>query len=227
MSSCVADDEKAPLTLESGQRLETDAVFVAAGRTSNTANLNLSEAGVPVGDRGLIKVNESYQTEVPHIYAAGDVIGFPALASTSMEQARVAMVHAFDLGYKNEAAPILPFCIYTIPEVSMARATEEQLTKDGVAFVKGIARYSGNPRGLIIGDCEGMLKLLFRRDDMRLLGVHVIGEQASESVHVGLVALMCEASSDLFIRTCFDSPTLGDLYKYATYDAMARSRATD
>ena len=174
-----------------------------------------------MGPHGIISVNDHYQTEVDHIYAAGDVIGFPALASTSMEQARVAMVHAFDLGYKSEGPTILPFGIYTIPEVSMAGATTEQLQKDGVDFVAGTARYGGNPRGLIIGDYEGMLKLLFRRSDMRLLGVHVVGEQATELVHIGLIALMCEASSDLFIRTCFNYPTLGDLYKYATYDAMS------
>jgi NAD(P) transhydrogenase len=225
VKSCEAREDCAVLELDSGHTLETDAVFVAAGRTSNTGDLNLAAAGITVGSRGLIPVNDHYQTEVDHIYAAGDVIGFPALASTSMEQARLAMVKAFDLGYKDDAVPILPIGIYTIPEVSMAGETEAKLREEGVDYVVGTARYGGNPRGLIIGDYEGLLKLIFRREDMRLLGVQVLGEQASELVHVGLVALMCEASSELFIRTCFNYPTLGDLYKYATYDAMARQQS--
>lgn len=227
VKACRADENCAVLELDSGQVLETDAVFVAAGRVSNTGSLNLAAAGITVGQRGLIPVNEHYQTEMPHIYAAGDVIGFPALASTSMEQARLAVVKAFDFGYKEDAVPILPFGIYTIPEVSMAGKTEEEVRDQGIDYVIGTARYGGNPRGLIIGDYDGMLKLIFRREDMRLLGVHVIGEQASELVHIGLIALMCEATSDLFIRTCFNYPTLGDLYKYATYEAMGRLQSAD
>lgn len=220
VQACTADPASAHLTLSSGRELDVDAVLVAAGRISNTGKLNLQAAGVDAGERGLLKVNEHYQTNVPHIYAAGDVIGFPALASTSMEQARLAMVHAFQLGYKKEVSPILPYGIYTIPEVSMAGETEESLRAKKIEYIVGKASYGNNARGEIIGDFDSFLKLLFQRSDMKLLGVHVIGEQATELVHIGLAAMLAGATSDLFIRACFNYPTLGDLYKYATYDAM-------
>ena len=137
-----------------------------------------------------------------------------------MEQARVAMCHAFNIAAKADLAPLLPTGIYTIPEVSMVGATEEVLQQQGVDFIAGRARYADNPRGRIIGDDTGLLKLLFRRDDMRLLGIHVIGEQATEVAHLGLLALLTESGADLFNRACFNYPTLGELYKYATYDAL-------
>ncbi len=210
------------LSLDTGAKLPADAVLVAAGRASNTSSLGLSAAGLSPGASGRIEVDAHYRTVVPHIYAAGDVIGFPALASTSMEQGRLAMVHAFDLKYKTEVAPILPYGIYTIPELSMAGETEEALTAAGVPYVVGRAEYNNNARGLIIGDSAGFLKLLYRAPDMKLVGVHIIGELATEVLHVGLTAMLCDATSDLFIRTCFNYPTLGELYKYATYDAMGR-----
>jgi NAD(P) transhydrogenase len=182
--------------------------------------MGLEGIGIVPSNRGLIAVNEHYQTAVPHIYAAGDVIGFPALASTSMEQARIAMSHAFDLKFKERMAPILPYGIYTIPECSMAGETEESLTKAGVDYVCGHAYYKTNARGEIIGDEDGFLKLLFRTDDMKLMGVHVIGEQASELVHIGLTALLSNATADLFIATCYNYPTLSEIYKYATYSAL-------
>ncbi len=157
---------------------------------------------------------------MPHIYAAGDVIGFPALASTSMDQARVAMVHAFDLKYRGDVAQILPYGIYTIPECSMAGESEDALKEKGIPYVVGKATYANNARGKIIGDDKGFLKLLFAVDDMKLLGVHVIGEQATELVHVGLIALLAGKTADLFIETCFNYPTLTELYKYAAYDAL-------
>lgn len=224
VAACEADDERAHLTLESGATLDVDAVLVAAGRVSNTGDLNLAAAGIDAGERGLIPVNDRYRTNVEHIYAAGDVIGFPALASTSMEQARLAMVDAFDLGYKTDVAPILPYGIYTIPEASMAGESEESLTAAGVDYVVGKSNYGDNARGQIIGDFEGFLKLIFRTEDMRLVGVHAVGESASDLVHVGLVGMMMDATSDLFIRTCFNYPTLGELYKYATYDAMGEAQ---
>jgi NAD(P) transhydrogenase len=187
--------------------------------------MNLEALGVTPGSRGQLEVNAHYQTSVSHVYAAGDVIGFPALASTSMEQARVAMVHAFDLKYKTAVAPILPYGIYTIPECSAAGETEESLQKQNIPYVAGRARYEHNPRGQIIGDRDGFLKLLFREEDMRLLGVSVIGEQATELVHVGLTALLQEATAELFIQTCFNYPTLSELYKYATYDALGARQA--
>ena len=208
------------VSLKSGRTVTVDTLLAATGRTGATDDMALDTVGIKLGSRGLIEVNDRYQTSLPHIYAVGDVIGFPALASTSMEQARIAMVHAFDLHYKTTLAHILPYGIYTIPECSMAGETEESLQKKGVPYVAGRARYAANARGQIIGDEDGFLKLLFHADDMKLLGVHVIGEQAAEIVHVGLTALIMAAGADLFIHTCFNYPTLTEVYKYATYDAM-------
>jgi NAD(P) transhydrogenase len=208
--------------LKSGTLLNPEAILVSSGRGGNTKTLGLENIGVAADERGQIHVNEHYQTTVPHIYAAGDVIGSPALASTAMEQARVAMVHAFDLKYKCDVARTLPYGIFTIPECSMAGETEEALQKAGVRYVVGKATYASNARGHIIGDDKGFLKLLFRFEDMRLLGVHVIGELATELVHVGLTALLLEQCADVFIQTCYNYPTLTELYKYATYDALGR-----
>jgi len=208
------------LTLSSGATLSCDGVLVCAGRQSNTDRLNLSAAGITPGKRGLVPVNEHYQSVVPHIYAAGDVVGPPALAATGIEQARVAVCHAFDSKFKGDLAKVLPTGIYTIPEASMAGETEESLKEKGIQYVVGRARYMEVARGEIIGDETGFLKLIFRCGDMRLLGVHVVGEQATELIHIGLVALLAEAGADLFNRACFNYPTLGDLYKYATYDAL-------
>jgi NAD(P) transhydrogenase len=210
------------LTLTSGATLAVSDVLVAAGRQSNTGDLNLAAAGLTLGKRGLIKVNAQCRTEVPHIFAAGDVIGAPALAATGMEQARMAMCVACEVDYKDVVAPILPTGIYTIPEASMAGETEDSLKAKGVDYVIGRARYMDNPRGQIVGDENGLLKLIFARDDMRLLGVHVVGEQATELVHIGLVAMMSGSGAELFNRTCFNYPTLGDLYKYATYEAILK-----
>jgi NAD(P) transhydrogenase len=212
------------LRLSSGATLSADTVLVAAGRTSNTESLGLEAAGVTVGKRGLIPVDAQYRTNVPHIYAAGDVIGAPALAATGVEQARVAMSHAFDLGFKSEVAPILPYGIYTIPEVSMAGETEASLREKKVDYLVGKALYRENARGQIIGDRAGFLKLLFRRGDLKLVGIHVIGEHASELIHVGLAALLMDAGWDLFNRICFNYPTLGVLYQRAAYDAAAAAR---
>jgi NAD(P) transhydrogenase len=212
------------LTLSSGATLAVSDVLVAAGRQSNTADLNLAAAGLTPGTRGLIKVDAQCRSEVPHIFAAGDVIGPPALAATGMEQARLAMCVAFGFDYKDVVAPILPIGIYTIPEASMAGETEESLKAKGIACVVGRARYADNPRGQIIGEESGLLKLIFARDDMRLLGVHVVGEQATELVHIGLVAMMSNSGAELFSRTCFNYPTLGDLYKHATYEAILKQK---
>jgi NAD(P) transhydrogenase len=219
---CGASDDAVKLSLSSGRTIEADAILVAAGRMANTDHLNLEAAGLWADGKGRIAVNDHYQTAVEHIYAAGDVVGFPALASTSMEQARLAMVDAFDLKYKKSAAPVLPVGVFTIPEVSVAGETESSLLTKGVPYVVGRALYDANARGKIIGDRKGLLKLLFREDDMKLLGVSVVGEGASELVHIGVIALMLDADNNLFIETCFNYPTLGQLYKYATYDAMGK-----
>jgi NAD(P) transhydrogenase len=224
MVTCCEAHGPGDITLEfdTGRRLCADAVLVAAGRCRNTDTLNLSAAGLEPGPRGLLTVDSHYRTSVPHIYAAGDVIGFPGLASTSMEQARVAMCHAFHMTYKTGISPLLPTGIYTIPEVSMIGSAEEELRTQGVDYVVGRASYAQCARGEIIGDQTGFLKLIFRRDDMKLLGVHVIGEQASEIVHVGVVGMLAEGTAELFNRSCFNYPTLGDLYKIATYDAIQK-----
>jgi NAD(P) transhydrogenase len=235
VESCTTKTNGLAIRLGSGGCITTEAVMLATGRFSNTRNLNLGAAGITPGKRGLLVVDETYQVVhpetrkcVPGIYAAGDVIGAPALASTSMEQARFAMIKAFNLEpYKEQLAPILPFGVYTIPECSGAGKTEEECQKEDIDYVMGKAAYNQNVRGMIIGDYDGFLKLIFEFNGdvsrpMKLLGVHVIGEIASELVHIGVNALMTGAASDLFIDTCFNYPTLGELYKYATYDAMGR-----
>lgn len=219
VAACDPRDDGVHLKLSSGTELVVSDVLVAAGRTSNTADLDLARAGIRVGERGLLTVDSVYRTEVPHVYAAGDVIGAPALAGTSMEQARFAVCHAFEI-YDKLSAQILPTGIYTIPEVSTAGETERSLREKGIPYVVGRASYDQNARGKIVGDERGFLKLLFRESDMRLLGVHALGEQASELVHIGLIAMLCDAGASLFDRACFNYPTLGDLYKQATYLAM-------
>ncbi len=215
-------DDAVRIVLKAKGERKYERVLVASGRSGNTASLGLAAAGLAPDKRGLLAVNEHYQTPVPHVYAAGDVIGFPALASTSMEQARVAMTHAFDLKYKTGLARILPLGIYTIPECSSAGDSEEQLREKKIPYVVGKTRYAQNSRGFIIGDREGFLKLIFHGDTMRLLGVHCIGEQATDLVHIGLTALLLEQDASLFINTCYNYPTLSEMYKYATYDALGR-----
>jgi NAD(P) transhydrogenase len=208
------------VTLGSGETLHVNAVLIAAGRKSNVELLNLPAAGVATGEHGIIPVDDYYRTNVPHIRAAGDVIGFPALASTSMEQARHAVRHAFSPDFAGRAARFLPTGVYTIPEVSMVGETEESLRRDGVDIVIGRGSYAASARGRIIGDSEGFLKLIFRRSDMKLLGVHAIGEQATELIHIGLIALLAGSSVDVFDEACFNIPTLGALYKTAALDAI-------
>ena len=207
------------VTLTSGFSLNVDAVLVATGRKSNTEGLNLAAIGVKTGEWGIIPVDAHYRTNLPHILAAGDVIGFPALASTSMEQARRAVSGAFGQAVSS-ASPLLPNGIYTIPEVSMVGETEESLIKEGVDYVVGRARYTDNARGQSIGDKAGVLKLLVRRDSMQILGVHIIGEQAAELIHIGLMAMQDNSPVNRFVDTCFNIPTLGALYKAAAQDAV-------
>ena len=216
----ICSAEKLDVAFKSNGVVSFDAILSASGRQGNTATLGLEKIGISADKRGLLKVNEHYQTDVSNIYAAGDVIGFPALASTSMEQARIAMCHAFDLKYKTGLARILPLGIYTIPECSCAGETEESLREKGIAYVIGKASYARNTRGFIIGDHEGFLKLLFRAEDMILIGVHCIGEQATDLVHTGLAALLLGQGAEFFINSCFNYPTLSEMYKYAAYDAL-------
>ena len=215
------------VALRSGVTVAVDCVLFAAGRAGNTTGLGLEKVGIPVNDRGLITVNERYQTAVPHIYAAGDVIGFPALASTSMEQARVAMVHAFDLKYKARVAPLFPLAVYSIPEVAMVGETEESCRGKAIDYCVGRAYYRQNARGQIAGDLNGLVKLVFRREDKKLLGVHIIGMSASELVHIGLRVLQAGGTIDTFIDSVFNYPTVGEAYKYAAYDGLGHLAARE
>jgi NAD(P) transhydrogenase len=213
------------LQLKGGERLKGDIALFAAGRQSNVEGLGLEALGVELGARGLICVNEHYQTNILNLYAAGDVIGFPALASTSMEQARVAMVHAFKLHYKEHISPVLPYAIYTIPEIAMAGLTEDDCVAKKIPYLVGRSYYDKSPRGQIIGDLSGMLKLVFSPYDKKLLGVHHIGELSSELVHIGTQALASEHTIDEFIMAVYNYPTLADSYKYAAYDGLGRWEA--
>src|SRR6266478_6165757 len=208
------------LTMKSGKVLETDAALFAAGRRAAVDGLALEKAGLAINDRGYIAVDERYRTAVPHIYAAGDVIGFPALASTSMEQGRVAVCHAFGLKYKERVASLLPMGIYTIPEISAAGDTEESCKEKKIDYVVGRALYTNNARGHIAGDTAGMLKLIFSRTDKKLLGASIIGENATELIHVGMMVLDNGLTIDEFIEQVFNYPTLSELYKYAAYDGL-------
>ena len=209
------------INLVSGKQIIADKVLRSIGRSGATAKLNLEAAGIKADDRGRIKVNEVYQSEVPNIYAAGDVIRFPSLASTSREQGRIATCHAF--GVPTHHAPeLFPYGIYTIPEISFVGQTEEELTDKGVPYEVGKAQYREIARGQIIGDTSGMLKLLFERDTHELLGVHVIGEGAVELVHIGQAVLSLKGKVDYFVDTVFNYPTLAECYKNAAFDGINR-----
>jgi len=210
----------ARIVMKSGKSLDTDAILFAAGRRAAVDGLALEKAGLAINDRGYIPVDVNYRTAVTNIYAAGDVIGFPALASTSMEQGRVAVCHAFALQYKQRVASLLPMGIYTIPEISAAGETEESCKEKKIDYVVGRARYENNARGHITGDTAGMLKLIFARNDRKLLGVSMIGESATELIHIGMMVLDKNLTIDEFIEQVFNYPTLSEMYKYAAYDGL-------
>jgi len=209
------------LTLDTGDVQEFEVVLITAGRQSNVQGLGLEEVGVQLGKRGLVIVNEEYQTNVPNIYAAGDVIGFPALASTSMEQARVAMTHAFDMPYQEKISPVLPLAIYSVPEISMVGLTEDECKEKNIQYLVGRAYYEKNARGQIIGDMSGMVKLLFSPADKKIIGAHIIGEQASELIHIASHVMMMNGTMDTFIGAVYNFPTLAASYEQAAYDALS------
>ena len=221
------DDRKdIKIVLASGEQFLTDAVLIAVGRVSNTDRLQLENADVPVGERGLLKVNEYYQTAKPHIYAAGDVIGFPALSSTSMQQARIAVEHAFNLHDKLTPLKHIPYGIWTIPEFSMVGETEQSLQARNVPYIVGRAFYNRNPRGMVLGEKVGLLKLIFAASDLTLLGVHIIGQEACELIGMGVLALETGITAHRFIDLVFNFPALTDMYKYAAYDALGQYRVS-
>lgn len=206
--------------LQSGEVLECEQLLFAAGRVGQSGRLNLGAIGITPDDRGAIAVDASYRTTAPNVYAVGDVIGFPALASVSMEQARVAVCHMFEIDYKRAVGDMLPYGIYTIPEVSCVGETEESCKARKIDYVVGRAMYADNARGLIQGDLEGMTKLIVHRGTRRVIGVHVIGERASELVHVGQAVMHLGGRVDAFIEMVFNYPTLAESYKYAAYAAL-------
>jgi NAD(P) transhydrogenase len=213
--------ERVRITLASGKQVNTEKALYAIGRQGATAGLNLDAAGLGADERGQLSVDGSYRTEVPHIYAVGDVIGFPSLASTSMEQGRLAACDAFAKEAHSLAA-LFPYGIYTIPEISVVGRNEEDLSRDGVPYEVGKAFYREIARGQIIGDSTGMLKLMFHRDSRKLLGVAILGEGASDLIHIGQAVLAHEGTIDYFVDTVFNYPTLAECYKTAAFDGVNR-----
>jgi len=216
-----ANGNRVKLHLESGKNVVADKALYSVGRTGATSRLALDQCGLCCDGRGRLKVDEHYCTEVPGIYAVGDVIGFPALASTSMEQGRLAACHGF--GIPAQSVPALfPYGIYSVPEISMVGKTEEELTEEGVAYEVGKARYREIARGQIIGDTTGLLKLIFHSETRALLGVHIIGDGASELIHIGQAVLTFGGTIDYFINTVFNYPTLAECYKVAAFEGVNR-----
>jgi NAD(P) transhydrogenase len=208
-------------TLSTGETLVADTALVASGRSGNTTGLDLEATGIEVDRRGHVVVDARFRTAVPSVYAAGDVIGFPALASVSMEQARVAVCNAFGFAYKQQVSGLLPYGVYTIPEVSCVGLGEDEAARTGVDVVVGRALYRDNVRGQIIGDHEGMVKLVFDRTTRRLAGCHCIGDHASELVHIGEAVIVLGGTVETFIEMVFNHPTLAEAFKYAAYEALA------
>jgi NAD(P) transhydrogenase len=204
--------------LESGKRLLGETVLFSVGRSGDTSSLKLENAGLETDKRSRIVVNSHFQTPVPHIYAVGDVVGFPALASTAMEQGRRAACHM--LGREFEPCRFMPYGLFTIPEISMVGQNEEQLTEARVPYEVGMARFSEIARGHIAGDTAGMLKLLFHRETRKLLGVHAIGEAATEIVHIGQAVMALGGTIDYFRDTVFNYPTMAECYKVAALDGL-------
>lgn len=201
-------------TLESGKQLNAQTLLYAVGRQGVCGQLGLDNVGVSFDDRERLKVNETYQTNVEHIYAVGDVIGFPALASTSMEQGRIAVCHAYGQPI-HSMAKLFPYGVFAIPEISMVGKTEQQLTSEGIPYEAGIAHYSEVARGQLLGDEIGMLKLLIHQQTRKIVGVHCIGTGATELVHIGQAVMALEGTVDYFIHSVFNYPTLAEAYKIA------------
>lgn len=216
-------DDVVEALLESGKTLRADALLYCVGRQGATDGLNLEAAGVKSDERDRIIVNEKYQTSVPNIYSGGDVIGFPALASTSMEQGRLAACNMFGERCDVNPAP-LPYGIYSIPEISMVGWTEEHLTKEGIPYEAGVAQYKEIARGQLLADEIGMLKLLVHQESRAILGVHAIGTGATELIHIGQTAMAFRATIDYFVNAVFNYPTLAECYKVAAFNAVNKLR---
>lgn len=211
----------------SGTVLRPEKVIFAAGRVGNTEALCLQDVGIETDERGRIKTDEHFQTSVPGIYAAGDVIGPPALASASMEQSRVAACYALGISFKSTVDPLLPFGVYSIPECAMVGLTEEEAQARAMSYVTGTSRFADNSRAAVAGTTDGVLKLVVDRDNRRVLGVHIVGEGATELIHQGQAVMHFDGTVDYFIHATFDVPTMSDAYKYAAYDCLQRMATPD
>ncbi|MCC6661124.1 MAG: Si-specific NAD(P)(+) transhydrogenase [Phycisphaerales bacterium] len=218
-----SDGVMAEALLESGKTLRADALLYCVGRQGNTADLNLAAVGLEADERGRIRVDARGKTSVPHIYAAGDVVGFPALASTSMEQGRLAACSMFGQPC-DMVAELLPYGIFSVPEISMCGWTEEKLTKEGIPYEAGVAQYKEIARGQLVGDDIGMLKMLIHQDSHALLGVHVIGTGATELVHIGQAVMAHKGTVEYFVNTVFNYPTLAECYKVAALNGLNKLR---
>jgi NAD(P) transhydrogenase len=224
-SVTLGPNDQQPIVLTrtgSGIPIETDMFLYAAGRNGNTAHLGCENAGLRPTDREALQVDQMYRTPVPHIFAVGDVIGFPALGSTSMDQGRVAVTHMFGLHGVERLAKVFPYGVYTIPEISMVGLTQEEATKQRIDYVIGRALYRDVPRGLIIGAQEGFLKLVLDRKTERILGVHIFGHQATELIHYGMELVEGEKTLRHILGSVFNFPTLHELYKYAAYEVWSK-----
>ncbi len=221
MSAPKNDQEMISITLNNKETIEVDMFLYAAGRSGSVKALNSEKIGLKLGKRETIEVNDQYQTNIPHIYAVGDVIGFPSLASTSMDQGRVAVAYIFNMEDIKHLPTYLPYGIYTVPEVSMVGITEEEAKEKGISYCTGKARYSDMARGKIMGAKAGFLKLVFNKEDLVIRGVHIIGHIASELVHYGVTLVEDKRTLYYVIGQVFNYPTLHDLYKYAAYDGLS------
>lgn len=218
------ENDVATVSLADGRSVDADCVLYCAGREGNVHDLGLEAAGVRTNARGFVVVDPQFRTQNPRIFAAGDVVGFPALASTAMEQARVAMCHAFDLKYKTAVSNVLPYGVWTVPEVATVGLGEDDARGQGINVEIGKAWFRDNPRGQIIGDTEGFVKLVFRVSDQRIVGASVVGEGACELIHIPAAVIQLQGSLDYFIQCVFNYPTLSDAFKYAAYDGLQRLR---
>jgi NAD(P) transhydrogenase len=222
MAAVGRDDRGLSCTLEDGEEIRTDKVLFASGRVGNTEGLGLEEAGIEIDARNRIVVDEKFRTTAESIYAAGDVIGPPALASVSMEQGRVAACYALGIPFKDTVDPMPPFGVYSVPEAAMVGLTEEDAAAQAIDYEVGRGWFAGNTRATIAGAEDGLVKLVFRRDDRKLLGVHILGDHATELVHQGQAVLHYGGTIDYFIHSTFNAPTESEAYKYAAYDGLQR-----
>lgn len=213
---------KARIETHEGSVVEADAILFSKGRLPCVEPLNLEKIGVAMTDRKIIKVNETYQTSVEHIYACGDVIGFPALASVSAEQGRVAARYALGLEIKHHKPELFPIAVYTIPEIAAIGKTEQQLQKEQLPYQKGLAYFSEVAKAAIVGDDSGALKILFHPETMEILGVHIIGDQAAEIIHIGQLVMAFNGKLDSFVQNVFNYPTWAEAYKVAALNGFNR-----